>query len=546
MTEERRLIAAFALSFVVLLGYRNWMDERYGARISTPPATDVKPPAGAKAPGPAPATPPSGPARPAPAAPQTPSREAIHGDEQRVEIATSTAEIAFASRGGRLLSWRLLDHRDDRGRPMEMLPGVVASPGPLDLATESAELTSRLGTLPFRVTRERRADGERVSFVYQDDTLRVEKIVETIRDGRAFRVDGRVTANDQPVPTTLRFGPGLGQATAEEKAVQGYLPPQIALHAHGAEVRVPAKDLVKRVERATHAAIETKYFAGIFAREDGAEFETTLIPLDPAGDEPRAAIEVPLPITLTVAAKDYHQLERIGLGGEKLVPIGSWIGPIVLPLMQALRAVNERIGNYGWSIVLLTLGISLAMAPLRQYSIISGAKMAKIAPQLRAVQERYKRIGPTDPRYQDMQKELQEVYSRNGMDMMKQMAAGCLPALLTMPFLFAFYRMLDLSVDLKGAAFLWIPDLSLKDPIYLTPILTGVSMYAMQKMMPAAPDPAQQRMLMMMPVLITTFSALAPAGLNVYWFVSNLFAMAQQGLTMTFAPHLFPKPKPER
>jgi YidC/Oxa1 family membrane protein insertase len=106
--------------------------------------------------------------------------------------------------------------------------------------------------------------------------------------------------------------------------------------------------------------------------------------------------------------------------------------------------------------------------------------------------------------------------------------------------------MLDLSVDLKGAAFLWMPDLSLKDPIYLTPILTGLSMYGMQKMMPAAPDPAQQRMLMMMPLLITTFSALAPAGLNVYWFVSNLFAMGQQGLTMAFAPHLFPKPRPER
>jgi YidC/Oxa1 family membrane protein insertase len=144
-----------------------------------------------------------------------------------------------------------------------------------------------------------------------------------------------------------------------------------------------------------------------------------------------------------------------------------------------------------------------------------------------------------------MQQEIADVYAKNGIDMVKQTAAGCLPTLLTMPFLFAFYRMLDISVDLKGAPFLWIPDLSLKDPLFITPLLSGLSMIAMQKLMPApAMDPAQQRMMLLMPIIFSGMFAWAPAGLNLYWFISNVAAMVQQGLAMYFSPGLFPRTKP--
>ena len=230
------------------------------------------------------------------------------------------------------------------------------------------------------------------------------------------------------------------------------------------------------------------------------------------------------------------------MGVEKIVPVGSWLGPIVVPLTRALRAVNARVGNYGVAIILLTIGIGIALSPLRHYAILSSAKMAKVGPQIRAVQERYKRLSLTDPKRQQMQQEIAEVYEKNGIDMVRQTAAGCLPTLLTMPFLFAFYRMLDISVDLKGAPFFWIPDLSLKDPLFITPLLSGLSMIAMQRLMPApAVDPAQQRMMMLMPVIFSGMFAWAPAGLNLYWFVSNLVAMAQQALAMYFAPHLFPE-----
>ncbi|OFV86703.1 MAG: hypothetical protein A2V74_12485 [Acidobacteria bacterium RBG_16_70_10] len=189
-------------------------------------------------------------------------------------------------------------------------------------------------------------------------------------------------------------------------------------------------------------------------------------------------------------------------------------------------------GNYGWSIVLLTLVINVAMAPLRHYSIVNGMRMAKISPEMKVIQERYRKVPLMDPKRQQMQEEIAALYARHGMNMGTQMLVGCLPLLLTMPFLFAFYRMLTVSVDLRGAPFLWIPDLSQKDPYFLTPVLMGVSMFAMQKMTPTSLDPAQQRIMMLMPVMLAGMFLWAPAGLNLYWLTANLFSILQQVVEM--------------
>jgi YidC/Oxa1 family membrane protein insertase len=170
------------------------------------------------------------------------------------------------------------------------------------------------------------------------------------------------------------------------------------------------------------------------------------------------------------------------------------------------------------------------MGPLRHYSIKNGFKMAKLAPEMRVIQERYRKV-PLNQR-QQMQDEIQALYARHGMNMGTQMAVGCLPILLTMPFLFAFYKVLDISIDLRGADFLWISDLSQKDPLFITPLLMGVSMFVMQKMTPSTMDPAQQKVMMLMPLLLVVMFFWAPSGLNLYWLVSNLCSIAQQALTL--------------
>jgi YidC/Oxa1 family membrane protein insertase len=150
---------------------------------------------------------------------------------------------------------------------------------------------------------------------------------------------------------------------------------------------------------------------------------------------------------------------------------------------------------------------------------------------MRAIQERYRKIPLLDPKRQQMQEEMASLYAKHGLNMSTQMLVGCLPILLTMPFLIAFYRVLSVSIDLRGAPFLWISDLSQADPLFLTPILMGASMFVMQKMTPTAMDPAQQRIMMLMPLMFGGMLLWAPSGLNLYWLASNVCAIVQQGVT---------------
>jgi YidC/Oxa1 family membrane protein insertase len=544
--EERRLILAFALSFAVLLGFRMWTNARYPQTAAVPAATPAAAPSE-----PAAAVPAGTPAPAATKAPPTvaavPTAPVVTAEERRVELVTKDAEIAFSSKGARLLSWKLLEYRDVRGKQLEAHPGGNPAPGPLDLVTASPGINAKIREASFRATDIDGGGEKGIRFDYSDGTLVVSKTIRTLKSGRVFHIEADVREGGVVVPAQLYWGPGFGQATDEERSLQGYHPPQVVeIDEAGAEVRLPPASLAApRTTRNHLIGVENKYFAVILTREDGGLIEATARASAPEpGKEAHVEILAPLPVALTIGAKDYDRLHDLGMGVEKIVPVGSWIGPIVVPLTRALRAVNARVGNYGLAIVLLTIAISLALAPLRHYAILSSAKMAKVAPQIRAVQERYKRLSLTDPKRQQMQQEIAEVYEKNGIDMVKQTAAGCLPTLLTMPFLFAFYRMLDISVDLKGSPFFWIPDLSLKDPLFITPVLSGLSMIAMQRLMPApAVDPAQQRMMLLMPVIFSGMFAWAPAGLNLYWFISNLAAMAQQVLAMYFAPHLFPKTK---
>jgi YidC/Oxa1 family membrane protein insertase len=172
------------------------------------------------------------------------------------------------------------------------------------------------------------------------------------------------------------------------------------------------------------------------------------------------------------------------------------------------------------------------MSPLRHYSIANGVKMAKLSPEMKAIQERYRKVPALDPKRQEMQKEIGALYERHGMNMSTQMLVGCLPLLLTMPFLIAFYRVLQVAIELRGASFLWIPDLSQRDPLFITPLVMGVSMFVMQRMTPTAMDPSQQRVMMIMPVVLVVMFHAAPAGLNLYWLSSNLCSIVQQAVTL--------------
>jgi YidC/Oxa1 family membrane protein insertase len=165
--------------------------------------------------------------------------------------------------------------------------------------------------------------------------------------------------------------------------------------------------------------------------------------------------------------------------------------------------------------------------------VSSMRKMQEIQPQMKAIQERYAKYKITDPQRQKMNEEVMALYKERGVNP----ASGCVPMLLTFPFLFAFYAMLSQSIEIRGAHFFgWITDLSRPDPLFITPLIMGATMFWQQKITPTSADPVQQRVMMIMPVMFTFMFLSYPSGLVIYWTISNLWAIGQQYLTMGLKP----------
>jgi YidC/Oxa1 family membrane protein insertase len=240
------------------------------------------------------------------------------------------------------------------------------------------------------------------------------------------------------------------------------------------------------------------------------------------------------PLTLFLGPKSSDVLKTVDPSLPALIDYG-WFGVLVRPLLVSLKFIHRFVGNYGWSIIILTFLINLALFPVRYKQMASMKKMSELQPKMKSIQDRYKRMKRDDPRRQQMNAEVMAMYKQHGVNPL----GGCLPLLLQMPILFAFYRMLDMSFELRGAPFmLWIQDLSKHDPYFVTPIVMGVTMVAQQKMTPATGDATQRRMMMMLPIVFTFFFLYVSSGLALYFLFSNVFGMAFQWLTQTLKPDL--------
>jgi YidC/Oxa1 family membrane protein insertase len=211
---------------------------------------------------------------------------------------------------------------------------------------------------------------------------------------------------------------------------------------------------------------------------------------------------------------------------EKLVDFGtfSFLGKY---LFEWLRWTYEHwVPNYGWAILILTLIIYAAMLPLRFSTIKSAMRMQKLQPQVSAINAKYKKYKITDPRQAEKNKELQELYKKEGVNPL----GGCLPNLIQLPFLWAFYTMLETAIELRHANWMWLHDLSAADPTHIISIVFIASMFFMQQITPqAGMDPAQQKMMKFtMPLLLGIFTWNLSAGLGLYWAASNILGIVQQ------------------
>lgn len=231
-----------------------------------------------------------------------------------------------------------------------------------------------------------------------------------------------------------------------------------------------------------------------------------------------AGDEAVLNATLFVGPKIQEYLEAVAPHLELTVDFG-WLWFIANPLFWLLDNIHDVLGNWGWSIVVLTLVVKLILFPLSAKAYKSMAKMRKLGPEMQRLKEQY------GSDRQKMSQEMMKFYQKEKINPL----GGCLPILIQMPVFIALYWMLLESVELRHAPFMfWIDDLSVKDPYFVLPILMGASMFVQQLLNPTPPDPMQAKIMKMLPVIFTFFFLWFPAGLVIYWVVNNIVSILQQ------------------
>lgn len=538
---EKRVFLAILLSFGILAVYQTYL-------VPPPPTVPAAEQSAAtsspSAPTPA-ATPEATSAPAAPADPAVPAREIV--------VETDTVTAVFTTEGASLKSWKLKQYLNDQKQPLELIPVELPATAvrPFTLATDQAELSARLAKAPFVTaapdTVSLGSSPGTLSFEYQDGAgVIARKSFHFQPDGKAYVVSVEASVDVQGVarPVTMRMGPSLGRGFSVGSRMMPSYPPAAVFLKDGDVERLsaanidtqPAYDGVLRfVGVGDHYFLSAAVPVSASVR---AEFRNLTLPTLPAdatatGVTQRSFVDYSVSTTGAFAApffigpKDFELLRAVDTQLVRAIDFGifAWL---VVPLLQALKWINGYVGNFGWSIILLTVLLNVVMFPLRHRSMVSMRKMQEVQPEVKALQKRYEKFKITDPERQKMNQEMMALYKQKGVNP----ASGCVPMLLTFPVLFAFYAMLSAAIELRGAPWIgWIQDLSQMDPLYITPVLMGATMFWQQKMTPSTADPVQQKVFLIMPVIFSVMFLWAPSGLVLYWLMSNIMTIGQQYLT---------------
>jgi len=478
-------------------------------------------------------------------------------EERDITVETRTVRAVFTNRGARLRHWVLKHYRNDAGQPLDLVPdaeSVNHALTPFSLRLDDPGQTSRVNGALFLSTAPASVDATSgpvtLSFEWQDgDGLHVGKTFTLDPDGYIVSVAVTARQGSQVLNPAVDWGPGLGDDNAH--ASQGSFlapsystPAQALIHEDNSVTRLgPSQG--SQNGPFLYAGIDDHYFAALVLNDRDQpvpiQFDHTSFVVPPKAPDAApgryAAFGVRFQSPQSAqrfyfGPKAFDSLRAIDTEMVRVINFGifAWLA---VPLLGALKWVHQFVGNWGWSIVVLTMLINIAMFPLRQKSVKSMRKMQEIQPQMKAIQARYAQYKVTDPQRQKMNEEVMALYKEKGVNP----ASGCVPMLLTFPFLFAFYAMLSQAIEIRGAEFLgWIVDLSRPDPLYITPLLMGATMFWQQKIMPTSADPVQQRVMMIMPIMFTFMFLAYPSGLVIYWTISNLWAIGQQYLTMSLMP----------
>jgi YidC/Oxa1 family membrane protein insertase len=542
---EKRVFLAIVLSFGILAVYQTY--------VVPPPAPVPVQTSTTPAASPALTTP--APAQAATAAAAMPAALVSDPLARDIIVETDAVRAVFSTQGATLKSWRLKGFFDAAREPLELVPVEMPAnlPRPFTLATDNDDVSKVLAQANFRPS----TDGPlklgsapgTLSFEYQDATgLTARKSFHFQPDGQEkpflVNVDASVDVQGVARPVTLRMGPSLGLGYTTGGRMTATYPPAALFHRDGGVERLSTSALIEQPAYdgvLRFVGVGDHYFLSAAlpgTRSVRAEFQPITMPT-PEADASLTGVTERSFVSYSVGTsgamnmpfflgpKDFDVLRAVDTQMARAIDFGffAWL---VVPLLQSLKWINGYIGNFGWSIIVLTIILNAIMFPLRHRSMVSMRKMQDVQPEVKAIQKRYEKFKLTDPERQKMNTEMMALYKQRGVNP----ASGCVPMLLTMPVLFAFYAMLSVAIELRGAPFGgWISDLSQMDPLYITPLLMGATMFWQQKMTPTTADPAQQKIFMFMPIIFTVMFLWAPAGLVIYWLMSNIMTIGQQYLT---------------
>lgn len=590
--QPKRLVLALLFSTAILIGWQFLFPIKppiqppNQTKTAASPAPNVATaqagPSTPGQPGPTASAPNSG----SPAPPIT--QQAPH---RTITVKTPLYVAKFDSRGAIAISW-ILQRNKENGTEVWSAAGSRKSRIPLELVAQKG-LERQPREAPFRlVSGDASLDGllaegeysvegidtktgdaelnlagnekKRLTFTLKDSTTNLEviKSINFLADDYKTEVEVRVKRGDQQVnPVKIQIGPSIGDQGVKHYNFYSVAPEGVASVGEKVERHTAASinenksspDHLKLPGVVDWAGVCDTYFAMVAipsGRIEGLDYVSTEYDEQQNGKpEKKYLISALVPVAADgsrtvfyVGPKDHYvlkktsveigaQVDRRNLDLEGLINygFGGWISrPIAERLLWCIKKLYELTGSYGVAIILFTIIIYSAFFPLKWRSSKAMKKAQKLAPRMKELQEKIKGMKQTDPRLKELQKEqLQLMKEGNPL-------GGCLPLLIQMPFLFALYRAITISLDFRQATFLWLPDLSAPEPyfIHVLPILMASTMIVLQLITPApSADPMQRKMMAIgMPVFMLYILWSAPAGLLLYWLVGNIVGFSQQFL----------------
>ncbi len=467
------------------------------------------------------------------------------GQEQIFAVDTDYYHVEFSNRGAVVRRWQLKQYRDHdfgsaRPIPVDLVNPQALSKVPAPFSLEYKKDQNPSTDANTHLYQVQRPNDTTVNFEFSDGRLDVKKSFRFLPKSYLVSVDSSVTQNGAPLAHALGWRGGFGDST-ENNAITN----QHTLYYDSANSKLNVKQVkeakdgpVSWAGQFSFAGLEDHYFAAVFLPEGRSLVELTefsdSLP-DAAGkDQARigAAVggEGSNSFTFFAGPKDYNLLGDINPKLEQLIDwswIGLSLGFIGKPLFLALSWTADHLThNYGWAIVLLTVVINTVLFPLRLTQLKSARKMQSIQPLVKALNDKYKNVPMKEQT--EKNQELMDLYKKHGINPV----GGCLPMLIQLPFLVAFYKVLAVMIELRGASWLWVHDLSQPETlaIRLLPLILIATQFLQTKMTPQpGVDPSQQKMMMLlMPVMMGYIFYFLSSGLVLYYLTSNLVGIAQQ------------------